>query len=70
MWVIDLILVDHLQNVLSTPRTIGRGNQPFDIEHVGVHQEVHHRLKVILIRSTDVAGDENSGAFLRHTTAW
>jgi hypothetical protein len=67
--IIGRIFLDHLPNVLRPSRTIWRGNQAFDVEPVGVQKEVHHRLEIVGIGSSDVGGDDYWRALIVGVTA-
>ena len=54
------VAVDHLEDVLAPAGAVGRRDQPLDVEHVGVEQEVHHRLEVVGIGAADVGGDDDA----------
>jgi hypothetical protein len=55
--------------MLRSSWTIRRRNQTFDVEHVGVHEEVHHRLEIVGIGATDVGRDDYSWALIAGVTA-
>ena len=60
--VVPLVTVDHLEDVAGAPRPVRRRDQAFQVEHVGVEQQVDHRLLIVGIRSADVGRDQDAMA--------
>ena len=57
---IGRIPIDDLEDVLPAPGTEGRRYEALHVEHVGVEEEVHHRLQVVRVRAADVRRDEDA----------
>ena len=51
--------VEGLVDVLHTTAARRRRDEPLDLEHIGVMQEMHHRLKVVGIGAADVGRDDD-----------
>ena len=60
--IVALVAVDHLEDVALAPRPVRRRHQAFEVEHVGVEQQVDHRLLVVGIGAADVGRDEDAMA--------
>ena len=60
--IVALVAVDHLEDVALAPRPVRRRHQAFQVEHVGVEQQVDHRLLVVGVGAADVRRDEDAMA--------
>ena len=55
------VAVDDLEDVLAAARSPGRRDEALHVEHVGVEEEVHHRLDVVGVGASDVRRHDDSG---------
>ena len=62
--VIHSIPIDDLEDVLTPAWSVRRRDDPLDVEHIGIQQEVHHRLEIVRIGAADVGRHEDTRAFL------
>ena len=53
------VAIDDLQEMLLAAGPVRRRDQPLDVEHVGVDEEVHHRLEIVGIGAADVRRNED-----------
>ena len=60
--VVRRVAIDHLEDVLAAAGAVRRRDQPLDVEHVGIEEEVHHRLEVVGIGAADVGRDDHAWA--------
>ena len=60
--IVALVAVDHLEDVALAPRPVRRRHQAFQVEHVGVEQQMDHRLLIVGIGAADVGRDEDAMA--------
>ena len=56
---VALIEIDHLQDVLLAAGSEWRRHETLDIEHIGIEEQVDHRLEIIGIRAANVAGNDD-----------
>jgi hypothetical protein len=58
--VIGRVPIDHVERVLAPPRPVRRRDDAFDVEGIGIQQEVDHGLVVVRVGPADVRGDEDA----------
>ncbi len=56
-------------DVCGAARVRRRGDQPFGVEEVGIHQIMHYGLEVVRVGAADVGGDDHAEALARERAA-
>jgi hypothetical protein len=67
--IVALIGVNHLEDVLFAAFAWWRRDQPLQVEHVGIDQQVHQRLKIVRVRPADVGRDDHPRPLSRQGAA-
>ena len=52
------VTVNDFQDVLLTSRTKWRRHQAFDVKAIRIDKQMHHRLNIVRIGTTDVRGHQ------------